>query len=103
MLRLHSLERCRLGDLTQVFRWYRCYNKGDVSKILRTSNQYRTRSNRFKIEKIRFKKAIGRNWFSNRVVDEWNRLGNQVVSAETIESFKRILDKYMNENESGNK
>ena len=75
----------------------------DVSKILRTSNQYRTRSNRFKIEKIRFKKAIGRNWFSNRVVDEWNRLGNQVVSAETIESFKRILDKYMNENDSGNK
>ena len=40
-------------------------------------------------------KELGRHWFSNRVVDEWNGLSNQVVSAKTIESFKRRLDKYM--------
>ena len=96
MLNLHSLERRRLrGDLIEVFKWYRGYNKGDVSKILRISNQDRTRNNGFKIEKSRYKKELGKNWFSNRVVDEWNRLSSQVVGAKTIESFKRRLDKYM--------
>ena len=96
MLGLHSLERRRLrGDLIEVFKWYRGYNKGDVSKILRISNQDRTRSNGFKLEKSRFKKELGKNWFANRVVDEWNRLSNQVVSAKTLESFKRRLDKHM--------
>ena len=98
LLNLHSLERRRLrGDLIEVFKWYRGYNKGDVSKILRVSNQDRTRNNGFKIEKSRFKKDIGKNWFSNRVVDEWNGLSSQVVSAKTIESFKRRLDKHMDE------
>ena len=98
MLNLHSLERRRLrGDLIEVFKWYRGYNKGDVSKILKISSQDRTRSNGFKLEKSRYKKELGKNWFSNRVVDEWNRLSSQVVGAETIESFKRRLDKYMDQ------
>ena len=96
MLNLHSLERRRLrGDLIEVFKWYRGYNKGDVSKILRISNQDRTRNNGFKIEKSRYKKELGKNWFSNRVVDEWNKVSSQVVGVKTIESFKRRLDKYM--------
>ena len=96
MLKLHSLERRRLrGDLIEVFKWYRGYNKGDISKVLRVSNQDRTRNNGFKIEKGRFKKEIGKNWFANRVVDEWNGLSSQVVGAKTIESFKRRLDKSM--------
>ena len=96
MLKLHSLERRRLrGDLIEVFKWYRGYNKGDISKVLRVSKQDRTRNNGFKIEKGRFKKEIGKNWFANRVVDEWNGLSSQVVGAKTIESFKRRLDKSM--------
>ena len=38
---------------------------------------------------------LGKNWFSNRVVDEWNGLSNQVVSGESVGSFKRRLDKFM--------
>ena len=97
LLSFHSIEKRRLSDLIEVLKWYRGYNKGDVSKILRVSNQDRTRNNGFKIEKSRFKKDIGKNWFSNRVVDEWNGLSSQVVSAKTIESFKRRLDKHMDE------
>ena len=98
-LNLHSLERRRLrGDLIEVFKWYRGYNKGDVSRILRISNQDRTRNNGFKIDKNRYKREIGKNWFSNRVVDEWNGLSSQIVSARTIESFKRRLDRHMDAN-----
>ena len=83
----------------EVFKWYRGYDKGDVNRILRISNQDRTRNNGFKLEKSRYKKEIGKNWFSNRVVDEWNALSGQVVSARTIESFKRRLDRHMDESD----
>ena len=38
---------------------------------------------------------IGRNWFTNRVVDDWNRLSSQVANANWIGSFKRRLDIFM--------
>ena len=90
LLKLHSLERRRVrGDLIEVFKWVKDFNKG---KVLMISSQNRTRSNGFKLEKCRFRKEIGRNWFINRVVDGWNRLSQQVVSAQTIGSFKRTPD-----------
>ncbi len=36
-----------------------------------------------------------RNWFSNRVVGEWNKLSNHIVSAGTIAYFKSKLGSYM--------
>ena len=48
-----------------------------------------------KLDKFRFRKEIGKNWFTNRVVDEWNKLSINVVNAETIDSFKTRLDKFM--------
>ncbi len=71
------------------------YNKGDINKVLVVREQGRTRSNEFKLHKFRFSKDIGKNCFTNRVVDEWNRLSSHVVSANTMDSFKRRLDKFM--------
>ncbi len=33
--------------------------------------------------------------FTSRVLDEWNRLSSHVVSANTTDSFKRRLDKFI--------
>ena len=52
---------------------------------------------------LRFTEEIGNYWFSNIAVDKWDGLSNQVVSAKTIESFKRPLDKYMDGDDSGNR
>ena len=68
---------------------------GDVEKVLTIISQDRTRNNGFKLEKCRFNKEIGKNWFTNRVVDDWNRLNQQVVNAKTIGSFKRRLEDFM--------
>ena len=58
------------------------------------------------MEKFRSRREIGSNWFSDRAVDEWNRLNNNnnnnnnnTVSAQTLGSFKRRLDKFMDEND----
>ena len=95
-LNLHSLERRRVrGDMIEVYKWMKGYNKGDINKVLMVREQGRTRSNGFKLDKFRFNKDIGKNWFTNRVVDEWNGLSTHVVSANTLDSFKRRLDKFM--------
>ena len=62
-------KRCSLReDLLKVLQWYIRYNKGDISNVLRITNQHRTRNNGFKLEKFRFRREIGKKWFSNRIV-----------------------------------
>ena len=95
-LQLHSLERRRFRRVKLV-KWFKGVNKGDINQVLVVSKQVRTRTNGYKLDKVRFKKEIGRNWFTNRVVDEWNRLSKDVVSAKTVDSFKKRLDRYMDE------
>ena len=75
-----------------LIKWVKGFNKEDVGKVLMISSQDKTRNNGFKLEKCKFSKEIGRNWFTNRVVDDWNTLSQQVVSAQNIGSIKRRLD-----------
>ena len=63
------------------------------------SSQDRTRNNGFKLETCGFRKEIGIDRFTNRVVDDWDRLNQQVVSVQTIGSFKRRLDRFMDGDE----
>ncbi len=64
------------------------FNKGAVNKVLVVEEQGRTRSNCLKLDEFRFNKDMSRNQFTNRVVDEWNKLGSHVVGANTIDTFK---------------
>ena len=59
------------------------------------SSQNRPRYNGFNPEKFRFWKEMGRNSFYIKVIDEWKGLNNPIVSAQSIGSFKRRLDKFM--------
>ena len=45
-------------------------------------------------KELRFRTDLGRYWFTNRVMNDWNRLGRH-VSGESIGSFKRRLDQSM--------
>ncbi|KAK8720446.1 hypothetical protein OTU49_013315, partial [Cherax quadricarinatus] len=84
-LNLHSLERRRIRrEMIEVYKWKTGINKGDVNSVLKISSQDRTRSNGFKLEKFRFRKDIGKHWFGNRVVDEWNKLPSTVIEAKTL-------------------
>ena len=63
------------------------------------SSQNRSQNNGFRLERFRFREVMRRNWFSYRVVDEWNGLGNHIVGAESIGRFKRRLDKFKEEDD----
>ena len=38
---------------------------------------------------------VRKNCFPNRIVDVWNALSEQVVSAKSVESFEGRLDKFL--------
>ena len=43
----------------------------------------------------RFEKNCGKFALTNRIIDEWNILNDEVVSSNTIDNFKIKLDYYL--------
>ena len=67
----------------------------DMHKVFIVKEKARIRSYGFNLVKFRYRKDIGKNWFTNRVVEEWNKLSKHVVSAGIVNTFKKRLDNLM--------
>ena len=94
-LGLISLEtRQTRGDLIQVFKLIKGVDNVDYREFFQLANNSRTRGHSFKIVKFRSRLEIRRNFFSQRVVNIWNRLPLCVVEAESVNAFKNRLDNY---------
>ena len=57
--------------------------------VLEIGSNNRSRNNGFKVEKLRNRKVMGRNWWSTRMVNEWNGLSTHIASRESMRRFKR--------------
>ena len=67
-----------------------------VSKFFQMNiNGSNLRGHDKKLFKGRCRLEIRRNFFSQRVVDHWNSLPQEVIDAESVNGFKRMLDKYL--------
>ena len=78
ILKQHSLGRCKVrGDLI-VFKWIQ---QGGYKQGFHSQG-----TNDFKQDKFKFRKEI---WFTNRVVEEWNKLSKHVVSVRTVDILKK--------------
>ena len=53
-----------------------------------------TRGNMYKLIPVRCKYVLRKNVLTNRAVCIWNSLPNNVVSAESVKSFKSRLDRF---------
>ena len=58
-----------------------------MNEVLIVKKKVRTRTNGFKLDKLRCRKDIGKNWLTKRVLEEWNKLSNHVVSAGTVDTL----------------
>lgn len=45
-------------------------NKGKSGEVLMSKTNVRLRSNEYKLDKFKFRKEIGKRWYTNRAVDE---------------------------------
>ena len=94
-LKLTTLETRRLrGDLIEVFKILKGFEEVDSSYFFELTDTH-LRGNSWKLYKSRFEKNWGKFAFTNRIIDEWNRLNDEVVSSNTIDNFKIKLDYYL--------
>ena len=93
---LPSLEaRHNRGDLIEVFKILKGFSKVDYTHFFQLVKNSKTRGNKYKLVKSRSRLDIRKHFFSQRVVNEWNKLPNSVVEAECVNSFKNKYDSYV--------
>ena len=98
---LTTLEERRIrGDMIEVFKILKGINKCDRDNWFQLANNNRTRGHRFKLIKNRSRLDIRKHFFSQRVVNDWNNLPEEVVDAETVNSFKNRYDKHIRRNKN---
>ena len=87
-LGLYTLQyRRRRGDLIETYKMLTGRENIDASVFFRKATYT-------SLYKPGFKKTCRQNFFSQRVVDDWNSLPDEVVTAESLNSFKKRLDEH---------
>ena len=82
------------GDLIECYKvTHHIYKLQDC--LLELSSNFSTRGHNYKLEKKRCNTTLRQKFFTQRVVDRWNRLPAQVVEAPCVNTFKNNLDRLM--------
>ena len=80
------------GDMIETYKILSDYNE-EVSPLFNI-NKSSTRGNALKLLKPRAKRDVRKFSFTNRIVDLWNQLPNEVVNAKNLITFESRLDKF---------
>ena len=94
-LGLPSLEYRRdRADMIQVYKILHDIDDVDKNKLLTMSTCTATRGHSLKLFKKRSRLNIRANTFSNRVVENWNSLSEDIVHAPSLNGFKMRLNHF---------
>jgi len=94
-LKLWSLDdRRKRGDLIDVYKMSRGLSSADFSKFFTLDKSSRTRGDSWKLKKVKFSTDLRQHFFSERIITWWNSLDEDTVSANTLNCFKRRLQKW---------
>ncbi|XP_072437775.1 uncharacterized protein [Chiloscyllium punctatum] len=93
-LGLYTLEFRRLrGDLIETYRLMKGLDTLAGGNIFPLMGECRTRGHNLKIRGRPFRTEMRRNYFTQRVVAVWNALPQRAVEAQSLDSFKKELDR----------
>jgi hypothetical protein len=87
------LFRRARGDMIEVYKHLHGIYKLSGDLLPRNTDTV-TRGHTMKLKKCHSSKGLRHNFFSLRVVDQWNSLPEKVVSAPTMNTFKNRLDRH---------
>jgi len=89
MLGLLSLENRKLrGDLIEVFKILTDRENVNKEQFCTLSEFSHLRGYSLKLSKPRSTQQVCQNFFSQRVVDTWNKLPSNVISSTSVNMFK---------------
>ena len=78
----------------EVFKFIKCRHTGYFRDMFEISKVNRGRGNQHKVVMKQSRTRLRQSFFVRRVVGHWNRLSKDIVSVDTLESFKTQLDKH---------
>ncbi|XP_071498991.1 uncharacterized protein [Diadema antillarum] len=91
-LKLTTLEKRReRGDLLQTYRIMKQIDKSKPDNYFELARTSKTRGHSKKLIKTRNRRDIRKYFYSQRVVNGWNKLPQTAIDAPTLLSFKRQL------------
>ena len=67
----------------------------DCDKFFERDNNDVTRNNGVKLKGKRFQTNVAKNFFTYKIINEWNALPSEVVTATSVNMFKNRLDKIL--------
>ena len=97
-LGIHSLQRRRLrGDLIETYKILIGKEKIKSDQLFQKATTTELRGHSLKLYKMSSRPELRKHSFNQKIVDHWNKLPDDVVSAATISTctFKRRLDIWM--------
>ena len=95
-LGLHLLQRRRLrGDVIETYQILTGKEKIESDQLVQKATTTELRGHSLKLYKKSSRLEFRKHSFSQRIVDHWNKLPDDVVSAATISTFTRRLDIWM--------
>ncbi len=94
-LNLFTLEKRRLrGQLIETFKILKGFNNIDFRSLF-TLNENATRNHGWKIQPKRFRTRVCGDFMTYRICNVWNNLPQNVVLSQTVDTFKRRLDRIL--------
>ena len=93
---LTTLETRRLrGDHIEVFKILKGHENIDRNMFFSLEKDSRTRGHEVKLVKDQCRLDIRKYSFSQRTVNEWNKLSTHFITASSVNMFKNKLDTYL--------
>ena len=83
--------------MIQVYKILHDIEKADREKLFQMAAYTSTRGHPLKLFKKRFRLNLRKKFFSQRVIDKWNRLPINLVTAPSLNAFKSRLNKFWKE------